>query len=1288
MATKSTRVKNTVETQSTEEKNTTKAIKQAAKKTSASPLPVTSVKKKRPPRTRLNTPIHDLDSPYPVPMRVIPVLGAAYGIGRRHIKDGLTYVFERWSQCRAGDEFKMWMNGILMATDKVTTGTESDPRFFLTIPRSSLLLHFVDEVYGEVERLGTGTGSTSEPQRILILDTLPGGEGNCDGTYNRGLTFTLSDTVIDSVVASRGVDVTIHAWKNMRVNDLPMFYWGSYRYLLPPILPSEVGRDLTFRIEPAFLRAVGDGHFVVQFYLYDEVLDESGPCHRWGKPIPVDVSLGTTLLDEPEIIEADPNLLILEAEALHGLPATGSVFIRRNHPDFVQADHLIWTVAGTTVDGEEVNYSFRLPVVLASYNDLSIPNAIIRLLIQSTLRIFYVREREMLASRPTVYAVAGIRYTLPQPDVLQRHGPFVDPDLPYITVAMPKYDPPGNAGDDLQANILGEHLDGSVERVFSHRAAGAHPRVRDFVNSEYSRFEGLLRTRVNYVVTGPANVRESERRYIQIGRPPRTLVAPRILEADVTKNIDPAAVGSVATFEARAEFRAGDEITIKLVGSQTGSSTFEYLLAVGSNPFLADVLKKLIDDNRDGTLTVSYVLRRFGVDELSEEVTYTIGRALGELFLPEVLEATALNELDPRVVAVAGATVRCRYDQPKDRDQVEVCWCGLAGAGTYFESKDAHSGEAFVDVIVPPPPIGFNIHPLGRDIDVSFKVIRNGVPTDSPVFTLHLLTLNHLRGALIDSIGESAVLEISKLDDLDQTRVEPWPYIEVGSRMWKRYEGTLDNDAPYSEETYVGREVSIADVSDGPASFTPVSRLRRLKKWTPMAIYFGATFNHSANTADIVWFETRHHMVQTEPNVFPHPQIKYSSPPSGPEVIINPITVENKCQVLVTYPNMNQGGTDMITLYWIDGNGVPIEVGTQPGLAGGTVTFNIINDLVGRSINTTINLQYAVILGRGGEGSSEVQMVHVQAIAQASLPRALINNVANAGTLNPASLTGDAMLRMGKWPYSAEAQVAWLSLSASGAVTQNLLVAHPVSQNEATNGFANITVLRSWLLSVPNNGTVVVTPHVNFNKEADKSRAVAFPPTQYRITHTTALIFNQATVYLNKQTYLIPGGPLPAFGPGNQVQYQASRGTPPYVYSSSNSNVANVTSNSGLVTVRGNSSAVITVRDSSVPAQTRSYTVVVSNIVQCVGLGRERYSNIRQAAINAGLRLPSLDEARAIHAAYGNSWPMGNANYWTSTFSHSSFFTNYYYTVNLNTGYVGTEKDHVLSGHCNGVGIR
>ena len=150
----------------------------------------------------------------------------------------------------------------------------------------------------------------------------------------------------------------------------------------------------------------------------------------------------------------------------------------------------------------------------------------------------------------------------------------------------------------------------------------------------------------------------------------------------------------------------------------------------------------------------------------------------------------------------------------------------------------------------------------------------------------------------------------------------------------------------------------------------------------------------------------------------------------------------------------------------------------------------------------------------------------------------------------------------------------------------------------------------------------------------------------------------------------------------------ASGGTPPYIYSTSNANVANVTSNSGLVTVRGNGTAYISVRDSSFPAQTRSYAVVVSNVVRCLDLGNGTVPTNRSVAANAGRRLPSLTEAREIHAAYGARWPIGGGYFdCTSTFSHSEWFSNYYYVINVKNGDTGTAKDHFLGGYSNAIGL-
>ncbi|VVQ13853.1 hypothetical protein PS938_03962 [Pseudomonas fluorescens] len=155
-------------------------------------------------------------------------------------------------------------------------------------------------------------------------------------------------------------------------------------------------------------------------------------------------------------------------------------------------------------------------------------------------------------------------------------------------------------------------------------------------------------------------------------------------------------------------------------------------------------------------------------------------------------------------------------------------------------------------------------------------------------------------------------------------------------------------------------------------------------------------------------------------------------------------------------------------------------------------------------------------------------------------------------------------------------------------------------------------------------------------------------------TATPPLNFNISPVTLSGKIYLIPGNPevLPAFGPGTSVQHQASGGVPGYTYSSSNTAVA-VVDTTGLVTVRGRGTANITAQDAA--NQSLSYTVTVTGVIHCVGLGTTTWAGVNTAANQAGARIPSYAELFELYQAYGARWPMGSRLYW-STDSGSSFW--------------------------------
>lgn len=179
--------------------------------------------------------------------------------------------------------------------------------------------------------------------------------------------------------------------------------------------------------------------------------------------------------------------------------------------------------------------------------------------------------------------------------------------------------------------------------------------------------------------------------------------------------------------------------------------------------------------------------------------------------------------------------------------------------------------------------------------------------------------------------------------------------------------------------------------------------------------------------------------------------------------------------------------------------------------------------------------------------------------------------------------------------------------------------------------------------------------------------------------------FDTSPVSLSGKVYLIPGRPdvLPTFPAGTTVRRNASGGQAPYAYTSSDARIAHVDQD-GLTSVRGNGTARISVTDAL--GETKSYTVTVSGVIQCFGLGSGKYAQMTAAAAGQAARIPSIDELNQIFNAYGNRWPMGDGLYWSSTVAAQNLVGMKWYLIkNLVTGANFKVLEHSIS---LGVGIR
>ncbi|TNF79616.1 hypothetical protein FGE05_24200 [Pseudomonas sp. ICMP22404] len=122
-----------------------------------------------------------------------------------------------------------------------------------------------------------------------------------------------------------------------------------------------------------------------------------------------------------------------------------------------------------------------------------------------------------------------------------------------------------------------------------------------------------------------------------------------------------------------------------------------------------------------------------------------------------------------------------------------------------------------------------------------------------------------------------------------------------------------------------------------------------------------------------------------------------------------------------------------------------------------------------------------------------------------------------------------------------------------------------------------------------------------------------------------------------------------ADAPGNTVTRRAAGGTPPYRYTSSNTQVATVTAN-GQVTGFRRGNAVITVSDSSTPAQSATYTAQVSNTWLLGIVVPGTFTSL--AAFHQWLRtvggylINSSGQLQTLESLYARPFPLPRGRYW------------------------------------------
>lgn len=322
------------------------------------------------------------------------------------------------------------------------------------------------------------------------------------------------------------------------------------------------------------------------------------------------------------------------------------------------------------------------------------------------------------------------------------------------------------------------------------------------------------------------------------------------------------------------------------------------------------------------------------------------------------------------------------------------------------------------------------------------------------------------------------------------------------------------------------------------------------------------------------------------------------------------------------------------------------------------------------AINDGQNVEVAYTVTRTSGIAQESTKLALKIMSAAlELPAPTVDTVGPDGVLRPSLITGSqATVRVsyrGMDPRDL-VRVRWV-----GARTFETMMMNVGGMTELVFGVPKM------LIEMSLGSTATLTYIVTRN-------GVDMESVPLQLSVREGIMFDTSPVTLAGKIYLLPAYPglLPAFPTGTTVHRIASGGRPPYTYSTSDAKVT-VVAASGWTSVRGNGVATITATDSAGDKQ--SYEVSVTGVIECHGVGSGNLTQMSNAAKRIGARIPSIHELIEIYNAYGNRWPMGNANYWSSTVAKNVFGAKWYYVKNLNTG-----KDYKLL-HINaslGVAIR
>ncbi|WP_218179817.1 hypothetical protein [Pseudomonas gingeri] len=619
---------------------------------------------------------------------------------------------------------------------------------------------------------------------------------------------------------------------------------------------------------------------VVAFILYDVVDNAS----TWSAGVRVVVDTGSSRLIGPLIKEAVN--MVLDMDRLGEADLTFQVFTFGG--EFAVGDQIEMRLSGLTASGERVDKTYPPEVITnaAGITEFTRPSTEVRALAGGIHATFFYRlikadGSDDLFSKTFSPKVIGRSTILAAPIAYDEIAGTLDPDLPNTRVDIPWDDgmAQGNVimlvwegttangipyAPDLPLHPI---TDNEVGKTIPISVDGVH--LKAIEDGTLELYYWLLDNEINRAAIRHESLHAGP---FRIGPFVAELPAP-VVQYESGGVLDPDDVPLTGTQLTVLQYTGQiekDVVHILWWGSITGRYRDQITLNSVTDkidvPFT--IPKALVEGNRGGTVQALYWVKRAnGHVSPSAILLMSIGAAM-DLLAPSVKEATGTaptQQLNPVAASTALTVVIPNYGlQPGD--EVRVTWAGTAGEGSYVTPVQELPPNREIDI--PMEVIAYN---LGEPVTVSYTVTRNGdesLPSD--LLTLTVLdmpadALEPSKPRILEAANNGAgpELNVSNLTGDATVRIDSWPLIAQGQRIWLRLVGTKDDGSGY-EKLWGGASnwVSAEWYRQGYGEkIVPESELRALRDGSTLTLEFKASFNQSLDEDQATLFPLRTYTV-------------------------------------------------------------------------------------------------------------------------------------------------------------------------------------------------------------------------------------------------------------------------------------------------------------------------------------------------------------------------------------------------------------------------------------------